>query len=110
LAGFSLPWDRGNLLPYFFGLSHYFINISIKHYLTQIWLAIKKCVAVQLGDIYDSQATYREQGGLPVKTPPASLLLVAWKSCMTLSQSEYTKTPPQTGGSFYFLIKKSLKN
>jgi hypothetical protein len=28
---------------------------------------------------------------------------------MNPSQPEYTKTPPQTGGSSYFLIEKSLK-
>jgi hypothetical protein len=28
---------------------------------------------------------------------------------LTPSQPEYTKTPPQTGGSFHFLIEKSPK-
>jgi hypothetical protein len=32
-------------------------------------MAIKKCVAVGLGVIYDSQATNRKQGGLPVRAP-----------------------------------------
>ncbi len=29
----------------------------------------KKCVAIRLGVIYDSQATNRKQGGLPVRAP-----------------------------------------
>jgi hypothetical protein len=28
---------------------------------------------------------------------------------MTPSRLEYTKTPPQTGGNFYFFMKKSFK-
>jgi hypothetical protein len=57
----------------------------------------------------DSQATNRKKGRLPVRAPlpSAALLLVAWESYMTPSHPEYTKTPPQTGGSFYFLIEKS---
>ncbi len=36
-----------------------------------IWMGIKKkCVAVKLGVIYDSQATNRKQGGLPLRVPP----------------------------------------
>jgi hypothetical protein len=31
-------------------------------------MAIKKCIAVQLGVIYDPQVTNRKQGGLPVRT------------------------------------------
>jgi hypothetical protein len=59
--------------------------------------AIKKCVAVRLGVIYDSQSTNTKQGGLPVKgpLPHAALQLVAWESYMTLSQPQYTKTPPK---------------
>jgi hypothetical protein len=33
-------------------------------------MAISKCVAMRLGVIYDSQATIRKQGGLPVRAPP----------------------------------------
>jgi hypothetical protein len=41
---------------------------------------------------------------LCVSTPsPATLLYAAW------SWPEYTKTPPQTGGSFYILTEKSPK-
>jgi hypothetical protein len=28
---------------------------------------------------------------------------------MTPGQPQYTKTPPHTGGKFYFLVEKSLK-
>jgi hypothetical protein len=71
----------------------------------------KKCVAMQLAVIYDSQVSYRKQGGLPVRAtlPPFALLLVAWKSYMTPSQQEYTKTPPKNGRSSYLLIEKSPK-
>jgi hypothetical protein len=59
-------------------------------------MAIKKCVAVQLGVIHDSQVTNRKKG-----EPPSS--------CHTPSRPEYTKTPLQTGRSFYFLIEKLPK-
>ncbi len=37
-------------------------------------MAIKKCVVVRLGVIYDSQTTNRMQGELPVRAhPPASI-------------------------------------
>jgi hypothetical protein len=74
-------------------------------------MAVKKCVAVWLEVIYDSQATNRKQGGLPVRAPllSATFLMVAWESYMDPSQLEYTKTPPQTGGSSYFLIEKLPK-
>jgi hypothetical protein len=79
--------------------------------LTLIWMAIKKCVAVRLGVIYDSKATNRKQGVLPVIAPllPAIFLLVAWETYMTPSWSEYTKTPSKTAGSYNFLIEKSPK-
>ncbi len=32
-------------------------------------MAIKKCVAMGLGVIYESQATNRKKGGLPVRAP-----------------------------------------
>jgi hypothetical protein len=69
----------------------------------------KKCVAVRLGVIYDSKATNRKQGVLPVFAPllPAILLWVAWETYMTPSRSEYTKTPTKTGGSSNCLIEKS---
>jgi hypothetical protein len=37
--------------------------------------------------VYDSQATNRKQGGLPMRAPlpPSALLLVAWLSYMTPS-------------------------
>jgi hypothetical protein len=73
-------------------------------------MAIKKCIAVRLGVIFDSQATKRKQGGLPVRAPlPTILLLFAWEPSMTTSQPGYTKTPLQTGGSFYILIEKLHK-
>ncbi len=42
--------------------------------------------------------------GTPRRTP-----LVTWESLLTPSRLEYTKTPRQTGGSYYFLIEKSPK-
>jgi hypothetical protein len=53
----------------------------------------------------------RKQERLPVRTSLslATLLLVAWESYMTPSRPKSTKTPPYTGGSFYFLIEKSPK-
>jgi hypothetical protein len=33
------------------------------------WMAIKKCLAVRLGVIYDSRATNRKKGRLPVRAP-----------------------------------------
>jgi hypothetical protein len=71
-------------------------------------MAIKKCLTVRLRVIYDSQATNRKQGGL-LPPPPTELLLVVWGSYMTPSWPGYTKTPPQRGGNFYFLIEKSYK-
>jgi hypothetical protein len=72
-------------------------------------MAIKKCVALQLGITYDSQTTNRKQGGLPARTHTTSgaLLLVAWESYMTPTQPEYKKIPPETGLCCYFLIEKS---
>jgi hypothetical protein len=72
----------------------------------------KKCVAVWLRVRYDFQTTNRKQGGLPVRTstPSGKLLLVACESYMTPSWLEYTKIPPETGGSSYFFqIEKSPK-
>jgi hypothetical protein len=43
--------------------------VSDLEVLTLIWITIKMCAAVQLGIIYDSQATSRKQGGLPVRAP-----------------------------------------
>jgi hypothetical protein len=49
--------------------------------LTLIRMALRKCVTVWLGVKYDSQATNRKQGELPVElSPPLVLLLVAWES------------------------------
>jgi hypothetical protein len=43
-------------------------------------MAMKKCVAVWLGVIYDSQATNRKKGRLSVRAPLlAALLLVGWE-------------------------------
>jgi hypothetical protein len=74
-------------------------------------MAVKKCVAVRLGVIYDSQVTNNKQGGLPARTPkpPVALLLVAWESYMTPSRPGYTKSSPQTGGCSYYFIEKSPK-
>ncbi len=48
--------------------------------LTLIRMAMKKCVAVWLGVIYDSQATNRKKGRLSVRAPLlAALLLVGWE-------------------------------
>jgi hypothetical protein len=71
----------------------------------------KKCAAVQLGVIYDSQPNNRKLGGLPARTltPSSALLLVFWESYITPSQLEYTKMPPETGVFSYFLIEKSPK-
>jgi hypothetical protein len=73
-------------------------------------MATKKCVAVGLRVIYDSQATNRKLGGLLARTPfPSTLLLVVWESYMTPNRPEYTKTPPQTSGCSFLLIEKSPK-
>jgi hypothetical protein len=59
----------------------------------------KKCVAVRLGVIYDSQATHREQG---VSRTPISCLGVIHDS----QPAKLHKKPPQKGGSSYFLLEK----
>jgi hypothetical protein len=57
-----------------------------------IRMAIKKCVAVRLGVVFDSRVTNRKQGGLPMRAPPpATFLLVALGSYMTPSWPEDTK-------------------
>jgi hypothetical protein len=56
-------------------------------------MAIRKCVAVWLGVIYDFQATNRKQEGLSVRLPHFSaFLLVAWESDKPHIWPEYTKT------------------
>jgi hypothetical protein len=63
---------------------------------------------MRLEVIYDSHATNRKQGGLPVESPPpAAFLLVAWESYMTPSQQEYTTPPPQTAKTLY---KKTVQH
>jgi hypothetical protein len=59
-----------------------------KVFLTLFRMVVKKCIAVWLEVIYDSQATNGKQGGLPVKIPipTGALLLVAWESYMTPSR------------------------
>jgi hypothetical protein len=66
---------------------------------------------MRLGVIYDFQATNRKQGELSAITPlhPGAFLLVAWESFKPPSRSDYTKTSPQIGGCYYFLIEKSPK-
>jgi hypothetical protein len=58
------PWRR---------ISHIFclkpMNPVFFFNLTLIRMAIKKYIVVELGVIYDSQATNRKQGGLPVRAP-----------------------------------------
>ncbi len=57
---------------------------------------------------YDSQATNRKQGGPPVRAPPTPHTPIGH---LTPSWSDgYTKTPPQSGGSSYILIKKIAEN
>jgi hypothetical protein len=66
----------------------------------------KKCVTVRLRVKYDSQATNRKQGELPMRAPlppPHSY----WQP--DSQPPKYTKIPPETSGSFYFLIAKSPK-
>jgi hypothetical protein len=48
-------------------------------------MATKKSLAMQLGSIYDSQASNRKQGALPVRAPlpPIALLSVAQASWNT---------------------------
>jgi hypothetical protein len=74
--------------------------------LTLIRMAIKKCIAVRLGVIYDFQVTNTKQGRLPAiaPTPSGALLLLAWESYRTHSRPECTKILPETGGCSYFLI------
>ncbi len=98
----------------------------------------KRCVAVRLGVIYDSQTTNRKLGGLPARTPTpcSALLLVAWESYITLrrpigswedslqepshplahscwSPGSHTasihKYATRNRGSSYFLVEKSPK-
>jgi hypothetical protein len=74
-------------------------------------MVIKKVGSYAAGShpIYDPQVSNRKT---LCENPlsPAALLLFTWESSnMTLSQTEYTKTPPQTGGSFYFLTEKLPK-
>jgi hypothetical protein len=64
-----------------------------------------KMGVVQLGVIYDSLATIRNQNGLPVRAlTPRQLLLAVLESYLTPSQPEYTKTPPPTGESSYYMV------
>ncbi len=44
-------------------------SLKFPFVLTLIWMAIKKSVAMQLRDIFDSQAAYRKKGRLPVRAP-----------------------------------------
>jgi hypothetical protein len=72
--------------------------------------AIRKCIAVRLGVIYDSQGANWKQGGLPMRDPlPTTLLLAVEESYMTPNRPKYTKIPPESDGSSYFLIEKSYK-
>jgi hypothetical protein len=89
-------------------IASFVLRVSL---LAIIRMVIKKCEAMRLAVIYGSQPTNRKQGGLPLRAslPPDAFLLVGWESYMTPSWPEYSKIPPQTGGSFYFLIKKSPK-
>jgi hypothetical protein len=65
---------------------------------------------MRLGVIYDSQATNKKQGVLPVSPLPlAALLLFAWESYMTLSRPEYTKTPSKKVEALTFLLNIRLK-
>jgi hypothetical protein len=59
-------------------------------------MAIKKCVAVRLGVIYDAQATNRKQGGLPVSPPPPCRTSIGRKGVIYDSQPAgmHKKTPP----------------
>jgi hypothetical protein len=71
-------------------------------------MAIKKCG-------WESYMTPRRPIGSredSLEEPPSlptALLLVAWESYMTNSRPKYTKTPPQAGRNFYFLIEKFPK-
>jgi hypothetical protein len=59
-------------------------------FLTLIRMAVKKCIAVQLAVLYDSQATNRELRELLCQCPtphplPSALLLVTWESYKPLA-------------------------
>jgi hypothetical protein len=60
-------------------------------------MAIKKCVAVRLGVVYDSQTTNTVVSRTPCENPRPLQ--------STPISPEYTKMPP--GGYSYFLIEKS---
>jgi hypothetical protein len=63
-----------------------------------------------MGVTYDSQATHRKQGGLPVRAPLPRRIPIGRLGVIYNSQlPEIHKLPPQTGGSSYFLIEKSPK-
>ncbi len=78
----QFPIFRETLLSLLVGCDyHVYHNVIC---LTLIQNSYKKYVAMRLKVIYDSQATNRKQGGLPVTAPPpAALLLVAWESYIT---------------------------
>jgi hypothetical protein len=59
---------------------------------------------MRLGVIYDSQATNRKQGGLPVRAPlpPATLQLVHWESHMTPQLARKLKKPIKQVGTLSF--------
>ncbi len=63
-------------------------------FLSPIQMALKKnCIAVQLGVLYDSQATNRKQGGLPVRalaSCPHSYWLSAGMHKNTIGKSHKT--------------------
>ncbi len=80
-------------------------------YSALIRMAIKKCVAVRKGVIYDSQATNRKQGGLPVRASlPLPYSYWSSESHIRLPAGRNTqKDHHKQGEAFTFWLKNCLK-
>jgi hypothetical protein len=82
---------------------------SLKSTRYPIQMALKKCVAMRLGVICDSQTTNRKQGRLPVRAPPP-LLHSYWKpgdSQLAEIHKEYHYKQVE---ALTFWLKNRLKN
>jgi hypothetical protein len=65
---------------------------------------------MRMGVTYDSKATNRKQGGLPVRAPLPHRIPIGRLGVIYNSQpSEIHKNTTTTGGSSYYLIEKSPK-
>jgi hypothetical protein len=89
---------------------------SLESILALIRMAVKKCIDVRLGVIYDSLATNSKYPWQPIgsredylESPLSRRVHCIGRSYLTPSRPEFTKIPPQKGGSSNFLIEKSPK-